>query len=164
MSRGCDRYDDRLLDLVYGELDDAEAERVRDHAAGCAACREALESLLLTRRLAARMPEPELEGVDAEPLLAAARSAAAEWSTERETSSSGADLGAALAGFERRPTLGERLRAWLLKPALATAAAASVALVVGLAIFFGAGPSRDAAEVETAAPFYGPAADRKSVV
>jgi hypothetical protein len=40
---------DRLVGLVFGELDDAEQRRVEDHVLGCSGCSAALERLLALR-------------------------------------------------------------------------------------------------------------------
>ena len=35
MVKGCGKFEEALLDLVYDELDDAAAEALRSHAADC---------------------------------------------------------------------------------------------------------------------------------
>ncbi len=49
----CKPCHDRLLDFVYGLLDDAEAAEVRTHVSGCAACQAALTSLQTEQKLLA---------------------------------------------------------------------------------------------------------------
>ena len=75
----CDTAEARLLDLVYGELEDGEASAVRAHAAGCDACGRSLAKLEGGRAIARRMDTAE----DAPPavlsaVLAAARAKAGE--------------------------------------------------------------------------------------
>lgn len=68
----CEACTDRLIDLLYGELEDADADSVRAHLATCERCAGAFERLSAGYELAARLPleepPPVLEGV-----LAAAR-------------------------------------------------------------------------------------------
>lgn len=66
----CETCSDLLLDLHYDELDAARAAEVRDHLAGCDACRAASERLGRTRVLAARFVLP-----DAPPTSAAVMAA-----------------------------------------------------------------------------------------
>lgn len=68
---------DLLLDLAYGELSEADARRVRDHVAGCEACRAELDQLLGTRRLVSALPVLEAPPRGEQALLAAARAQAA---------------------------------------------------------------------------------------
>ena len=73
----CTRCDELLLDLAYGELDDATASAVREHADGCVRCTAARADLSLVRDAcrAIELPEPPL-GLDAR-ILAAAEAAVA---------------------------------------------------------------------------------------
>ncbi|MBN2128409.1 MAG: zf-HC2 domain-containing protein [Sedimentisphaerales bacterium] len=45
MNRPCPDMQDRIADYVLGALDIAQAQAVREHVAGCAGCRQYLESL-----------------------------------------------------------------------------------------------------------------------
>ena len=73
MTSGCDKFQELMLDLAYDEVDAERADQLREHAAECAGCREELESILLTRKLAAQLPEPEPPAVrDAQILELAA--------------------------------------------------------------------------------------------
>ncbi|HUL59154.1 MAG TPA: zf-HC2 domain-containing protein [Anaeromyxobacteraceae bacterium] len=71
-----DAFQERLLDLAYGEISRREARSLEAHLAGCEACRAELERIRATRRaMAALAPEPAPERGEA-VLLAAAREAA----------------------------------------------------------------------------------------
>ncbi|MHC4224845.1 MAG: zf-HC2 domain-containing protein [Planctomycetota bacterium] len=59
MKPDCDRFQELMLDLAYDEVDDVLADELREHAAGCAGCRQELEAIQLTRKLASQLPTPE---------------------------------------------------------------------------------------------------------
>lgn len=133
MNDDCKRFDGALLDIAYGELAPAEAEVLRMHAERCAECRASLESILLTRKLMGQMPllEPD-RSIDAAILAAA---------TSKPLHPGGAALHVA------SPSLLDRLRSVLLAPALVTATAAALVLV--LSLFFAeqsAKPAHEKAE------------------
>ena len=44
MIRDCREFKDRLVDLVYDEVEDSVASTLREHAAGCTECCDELES------------------------------------------------------------------------------------------------------------------------
>jgi anti-sigma factor RsiW len=46
----CEAYRDDLIDVLYGEADDATRRRFSEHAAGCVACRDELPALRGLRR------------------------------------------------------------------------------------------------------------------
>ncbi|HTN50984.1 MAG TPA: zf-HC2 domain-containing protein [Anaeromyxobacter sp.] len=70
-----DAFQDRLLDLAYGELSPRETREVEAHAETCPGCRAALARIRGTRRLASALPlEPAPERGEA-ILVAAAREA-----------------------------------------------------------------------------------------
>ena len=69
-----DRFQDRLLELAYGELPPKEAREAEAHAASCAECGAELARIRATRQAMSSLPEeraPEGERI----LLAAAREA-----------------------------------------------------------------------------------------
>ncbi len=71
-----EQLQERLLDLVYGELSPRDARDVQEHAAACEACRAELARMGETRRLMSALPvEPAPPGGE-RILLAAAREAA----------------------------------------------------------------------------------------
>jgi len=72
-----DRAQPLLLDLAYDELSPDEAREVERHTAECATCAAELESLLATRRLAARLADEPVPARGRAELLAAARRAVA---------------------------------------------------------------------------------------
>ncbi|AKF06436.1 Fe-S oxidoreductase [Sandaracinus amylolyticus] len=74
----CESVEDRLLELVYGELPDREARDVRAHVSGCEGCGRSLARLEGGRALARKMEpvEPRADLLDA--VRAAARAKAAE--------------------------------------------------------------------------------------
>ena len=63
----CDRANELLMDLVYGELSDEEAQAVEQHAAACRKCAAELRELRLGRSLLARHRGAEPEIVTAMP-------------------------------------------------------------------------------------------------
>ena len=126
MSAACQHFKSSLMELVYGELDEDRSEALRTHAADCPTCRRDLEEWMLLRKMAAQLPmlDPGNE-IDA-PVLAAAAQAAqthrAEALSPRERLT-----------IEPAPGFFEKLRAFMLTPALVTA---SVAAFVFLLSFF----------------------------
>lgn len=72
----CETCDRALLDLVCGELGDAEAADVRRHAASCETCGAALRKLEVGSSLGARLERDVAPALDA--VLAAARARAVE--------------------------------------------------------------------------------------
>jgi hypothetical protein len=72
----CEHYQDDLLDMSLGELSEARAAAVREHVAGCPACRGDLADLTVANRLAAQLPMMT-PGRGTESLLEAARARAA---------------------------------------------------------------------------------------
>jgi TolA-binding protein len=156
MTSRCDEFVESVLDLAYGEIDSPAAERLREHAAGCSACRETLERLLLTRRLAAQLPPIEAWNAGREELFGMARRAAAGFAADRAARPETESAGSLPVFVERGPGLLDRLRLALLRPAFATAAAAGLVLAVALVLYHrGAGPI-DGSEVDSSAPFLGP--------
>lgn len=158
MKRECDGFKELMLDLAYDEVDAELAEQLREHAAECASCREELQAILLTRKLAAQLPEPEppLER-DAEILDLAAEAAARHArSVSRDTRDPVPARG--LTEVERPVPFIDKLRAWLLRPALVTAGVACMVFVISYFV------GRNALEedslqrsAESGAPFVGPA-------
>jgi hypothetical protein len=71
-----DAFQDRLLDLAYGELSPREAREVEAHAASCPACRAELARIRETRRIMAALPDEPAPEAGERILLAAAREAA----------------------------------------------------------------------------------------
>ena len=122
MNTGCGKFEESLLDLVYDELDDAEAETLRTHAADCPACADAIAELHSVRRLSAKpfalTPPPALD----DALLSAARE-----------SLSAPVHSPAPVTLEQTPGFRDLLRAWLLHPAFAGAAV--LALVLSMTLF-----------------------------
>ncbi|MDF1564932.1 MAG: zf-HC2 domain-containing protein, partial [Deltaproteobacteria bacterium] len=118
MNDGCQSCQDRLLDLLYGELDAAGEAEVRSHLAGCEDCADALAELGATRSLMEQLPSEEpSRGMEA--ILQAA---------ERE-----ARLRA--AAQEEAPGLLARLGGWLrLHPVGMTLALGATVLVLMLSV------------------------------
>ena len=80
----CEACTDRLIDLLYGEIDDADAEAARAHLDGCETCAGAFERVTAGHELATMLvmeepPESVLEGV-----MAAARERAGRISAKPE--------------------------------------------------------------------------------
>ncbi len=134
MTRDCDRFNASLLALAYGELPPDTADALRSHAAGCLKCRDALERILLTRKLAATLPVLDPGDDMDNSILAAAASAAAASRSE-----GGAQPTQSTAPVTVRASKRERswflpaLRGFLLRPAVATA---MLALLVCTMSFF----------------------------
>ncbi|MDD5307485.1 MAG: zf-HC2 domain-containing protein [Deltaproteobacteria bacterium] len=155
MSDACREFDSLLLDLAYGELDDGTRTRLEAHAASCAACAAALDAIVLTRKLSAQIETPAPPDAFDAAILEAARLATA--------SHAGAHGQAEPVRVARRPvvqgtSLGERLRALFLRPALVTACVAAV--VLGVSVFVmrnTASPSGSSGRRESQSPFLGPA-------
>ncbi|MFO8073667.1 MAG: tetratricopeptide repeat protein [Polyangia bacterium] len=155
----CERFSDQLLELAYGELDDAEADRLRRHAADCEACRSSLEEILLTRKLAAQLPRPDYDPSGDERILElAARTADRQRESSEEIRSSSDSIGELAHAPERRAGLLERIAGVLLRPALVTAGVAAVVFAVTFAVFRQSSAPPDLEQVESSgAPFRGPA-------
>ncbi|MCP4606863.1 MAG: hypothetical protein GY847_41205 [Proteobacteria bacterium] len=129
MSKDCERFESSLLELAYGELSELPAEELRMHAAGCSRCRTALEEVLLTRKLAAQLPMIELGDDLDSKILDATADAASKFSREQPaTRAIGQNLSA--ISENKMPGVLERLRSFLLTPALATAAVAALIFVI----------------------------------
>ena len=155
----CRRFSDQLLELAYGELGDAEADRLRRHAAECEACRSSLEEILLTRKLAAQLPRPDYDPSGDERILElAARTAERRCESSGEIRSSSDSAGRFAPAPERRAGLLERIAGLLLRPALVTAGVAAVVFAVTFAVFRQSSAPRDFEAAESSgAPFRGPA-------
>jgi len=156
MSCDCREFTELLLDLAYGELEDGEASRLKDHAAACPACGAELDKILLTRKLARALPAPEpssqLEGL----VLAEAERVAVSAASRR--SEPGVRDEVRVAGIaEQGPTFLDRLRAALFKPAFATALAATVVFAICFYLYRNASPESSDETGAPGAPFYGPA-------
>jgi TolA-binding protein len=117
MNTACDKFDTALLDLVYGELPDDQAEALRQHAAACPRCREALEQFKLVRKMAGELPPLEPTADLDEQVLRAAAAAIEPRPLPAGTVTPG-------------PGWWERTRAAMLTPALATAAVATLVFVL----------------------------------
>jgi TolA-binding protein len=154
MSDACRDFDSLLLDLAYGELDDGTRARLEAHAASCAACAASLEAVTLTRRMCAQIETPAPpDTFDAAILEAASRAAAMAADPSRVEPQR-----AVARAIEAGPSLGERLRAFLLRPALVTACVAAVVLGVSLFVMRGVqAPGESRGRGEPGAPFLGPA-------
>jgi hypothetical protein len=60
------QYEDKLLELAYGELPAHEASAVESHVRGCTRCTEALQEIRAVRSTMGQLPavEPPVEGLD----------------------------------------------------------------------------------------------------
>jgi hypothetical protein len=70
----CEKFENNLIDELYGELDELTSAAMKRHAAGCSRCASMLGGLRATRKVAVlpmEEPSPELE----DRILAAARDA-----------------------------------------------------------------------------------------
>jgi hypothetical protein len=156
MSSDCREFAELLLDLAYGELDDGEVSRLRDHATSCTACRAALDEILLTRKLVGELPSPETLPQLADLVLAEADRVAASYANR--PSESGVNDERRIAGIASpEPGFFDRLRAAIFKPAFATALAATVVFAVSFYLYRNASPENGEDVGAPGAPFYGPA-------
>ncbi len=132
MTQDCKRFESSLLDLAYGELPESTAEELRMHAAECQGCREALETVMLTRKMAAQLPPLEPDADLDSAILDAARDAADTFSRAVQPQVVPGKIAASppISSAARTPSFAERLRALMLTPALATAAAATLVFVI----------------------------------
>ncbi len=132
MTDECKQFDSLLMDLAYGELPEHRAEELRNHAEQCATCRAALDEVMLVRKMSTQLPPLEpTESMDAIILHQATEAAdqfAKQKTSEPVTEKAGAGLSPAT--IDRGPSLQERLRAFFLSPALATAAVVALVLVI----------------------------------
>jgi TolA-binding protein len=132
MTDKCKQFDSFLIDLAYGELPDSHAEELRTHAAQCATCREALDEIMIVRKMAKQLPPLEpASSLDA-LVLSAAAEAADQYAEQQGSHLIPKTAGPKLAGapIDKGPTFQERLRAFLLSPALATAAVVGLVFVI----------------------------------
>ena len=134
MIHDCREFKDLLVDLVYDEVEDPVASMLREHAASCIECRRELESILLTRKLASTLPEPQLDEDWGLSILDMADEAAARFASNavEEDRVSDASFDSVVGILDRKQGFFERLQAVLLRPAIVTAAAASA----GVYLFF----------------------------
>jgi TolA-binding protein/anti-sigma factor RsiW len=123
MTKGCGKFEDALLDMVYDELDESEAEALRAHAADCPECAAAVSELLSVRRLSSRAfvmePPTSLDARIFEQAKAQISRAPAP-----------VKKGAPAMKPDNAPGFRQMLRAWLLHPAFAGAAMIAVVLTV----------------------------------
>lgn len=80
----CEGCTDRLIDLLYGEIDDADAEAARAHLDGCEACAGAFERVSAGHELATMLVIEEPPPSVLESVMAAARERAGRVSAKPE--------------------------------------------------------------------------------
>ena len=159
MTSGCDKFQELMLDLAYDEVDAERADQLREHAAECAGCREELESILLTRKLAAQLPEPEPPTARDAQILELAAETASKHAKLYDPEILDDEIPARRPAEVERPVpFIDRLRGLLLRPALVTAAVAGVVFVIS---YFVGSHALDTdilkQSAESGAPFVGPA-------
>lgn len=120
MMTGCGKFEDAILDLVYGELDDADAASLRTHAADCPACAAAVSEMSAMRRLSSQAviltPPAAIDAV----ILGEARASAPVSDAARVIR----------PAVDDRPGFFDLLRAWLLHPAFSGAVVVALILTV----------------------------------
>ena len=145
-------HDDRLLDLVLGELPAAEAAQLRAAALDCPHCQGELAKLELGAALASRMPleepPPSMDGV----ILAAAAEKATTMAAQQHEVA--ATMAPAIAGPVDAETSAEseglwgKVRGWMagitLGPQLAMASVMVLVVSIGLWYLPDTGPERTA--------------------
>lgn len=80
----CERWENRLLDLAYGEIEEADEREVRAHLDGCEHCRSSLGRLSRGRALASKLPQLEAPPDVMQVVLRAARDKALELEASRK--------------------------------------------------------------------------------
>ncbi|UJR80946.1 zf-HC2 domain-containing protein [Sandaracinus amylolyticus] len=105
----CESVENRLLELVYGELSEREARDVRAHVSGCEGCGRSLTRLEGGRALARKMEPVEPRADLLEAVRAAARAKAAETVAR---ASAPAEAPAAVAERRPRPSEAPAERGW----------------------------------------------------
>ncbi len=132
MTVGCGKFEDSILDLVYGELEEAEAETLRTHAADCSVCAEAVSKMMSTRKLSACIAVEEPSSSLNERIFSEVSALLKADSELLKTS----NLESTKPRFIERetPSFWETLRVWLLNPAFAGAAVIAVVVVMSFFI------------------------------
>jgi len=98
----CQNCDERLLDLLYGEIAGPEAEEARAHVRECASCGRSFAQLEAAHRLATQLPEPEPpRALDARILAAARQKVGAEPARPRAARAGDSDTAGLWAGILR---------------------------------------------------------------
>lgn len=67
----CEKFEDVMLDELYGELDELTSAAAKRHLGGCARCAALFDSLSATKRMVAMPLEPAPVGLEARILAAA---------------------------------------------------------------------------------------------
>lgn len=80
----CEAVTDRLIDLLYEELDEADAEKARAHLSSCESCAAAFERVSAGRELASMLKIEEPPAAVRAHVLAAARERASERASRPE--------------------------------------------------------------------------------
>jgi hypothetical protein len=122
MSEQC-KYDEQVLDYLYGELAEAERAAFAAHLAGCESCRREIDSLSGVRKKAAELPRPVLQA-DAAARMTAQLMEAAIAATKAQSAS------AAMGGGKLVPFRSGRLRRALTHPVSAGLMVAAAALFI----------------------------------
>ncbi len=122
MSEQC-KYDEQVLDYLYGELADAARAEFASHLAGCQSCSKEVASLSGVRKKVSDLPRPELSSDAAAKMTAQLMEAAIAATKAQKTS---------VGGGKIIPFPTGRLRRFMTHPAtaLVTVAAAALFLVV----------------------------------
>ena len=124
MSELC-KYDEQVLDYLYGELAPPERAAFAEHLAGCASCRREIDSLSGVRKKLAELPRPVLAADAAAKMTAQLMEAAIAASKQKPAV-------VPLGGGKLIPFPSGRVRRILVHPMTAalTVAAAALFLVV----------------------------------
>jgi TolA-binding protein len=135
MTHECEIMKEAVIDLAYDELSEDKAEQLRMHAADCTKCRNILEQILLTRKMAAQLPPIDPGNSIDNAVLEIARSATSRQSELgfRQIDKQNENILSTQTTIEKAPTILDRFRGFLLAPALVTA---SIAAIVFVTSFF----------------------------
>ncbi len=128
MTDVCKRFESSLLDLAYGELPETSAKALKTHAATCSKCGQALEQVMGVRKLAAQLP-PLDPGDDLDVSILRAASDKSQELARLHGQESQPKAVRTVISIDQPPSFLERLRAFMLAPALVTAAVATLVFV-----------------------------------
>lgn len=146
----CERWENRLLDLAYGEIEKGDEREVRAHLDGCEHCRRGLEKLTRGRSLARHLEQLEPPPEAMQAVLRAARDKALEIEAARAQAAQAKAEHEESAAARPAPPPPEATSWWgallgvVMAPQFAMATLLLLTVGVGLWWFPGRGPSTGA--------------------
>lgn len=146
----CERWENRLLDLAYGEIEEGDEREVRAHLDGCEHCRRGLEKLTRGRSLARHLEQHEPPAEAMQVVLRAARDKALEIEAARAQAAQAKAENEEAAAARPAPPAPKPKSWWgavldvVMAPQFAMATLLLLTVGVGLWWFPGRGPSAGA--------------------